>query len=336
MWLIECLAERMNKDGECWPSMPTISKDSGFSEPKVRRLIKELKKVKILSYKTRVQSSHKYKLPKGVTKYTPQQNEHPPTKRTGSQNEHHPPNKTNTTPLTKRTGEVLNIEVLNIEVLESKERELSLAHTEIKKLKQQVQELEQEKQQLLSKIQKQDQEKEKSCAKKEKAGKLTDKDRPATESRLYPEVMRVMNYLKAKANYQFREKKTKFSMDRYGPRLKIVHLLDNGADIMDFQKVIDIKTNEWSGSKKMARFLNPDTLFGPENFEKYLNQYYNTQNIKEDETNTNKQNRSDNTQAETAKQITELLRKPGTETLTNEFLDRWTKNRNNSNATRTA
>lgn len=39
----------------------------------------------------------------------------------------------------------------------------------------------------------------------------------------------------------------------------------------DFQHVIDVKTQEWKGTD-MEKHLNPDTLFRPSNFEKYLNQ----------------------------------------------------------------
>jgi uncharacterized phage protein (TIGR02220 family) len=39
----------------------------------------------------------------------------------------------------------------------------------------------------------------------------------------------------------------------------------------DFIHVIDVKTEEWKGTD-MEQHLNPDTLFRPSNFEKYLNQ----------------------------------------------------------------
>ena len=35
--------------------------------------------------------------------------------------------------------------------------------------------------------------------------------------------------------------------------------------------MIDVKVNEWLGGE-MEKHLNPETLFRPKNFEKYLNQ----------------------------------------------------------------
>ena len=38
------LYDRANKDGECWPSIPTIAKELKFSESTVRRALKDLRK----------------------------------------------------------------------------------------------------------------------------------------------------------------------------------------------------------------------------------------------------------------------------------------------------
>lgn len=38
------LADRANKDGLCWPSIPTISKDRKLSESTTRRAISDLRK----------------------------------------------------------------------------------------------------------------------------------------------------------------------------------------------------------------------------------------------------------------------------------------------------
>lgn len=38
------LADRANKDGECWPSIPTIAKDLKLSQNTVRRAIQDLRK----------------------------------------------------------------------------------------------------------------------------------------------------------------------------------------------------------------------------------------------------------------------------------------------------
>lgn len=47
--------------------------------------------------------------------------------------------------------------------------------------------------------------------------------------------------------------------------------LNEGRTIEDFKKVIDIKTEEWLG-KEQEKYLRPNTLFTPTNFENYLNQ----------------------------------------------------------------
>lgn len=47
------LAERANKKGECWPAVPTIAEDIKLSESTVRRAVKDLKKVGLLSTQQR-------------------------------------------------------------------------------------------------------------------------------------------------------------------------------------------------------------------------------------------------------------------------------------------
>lgn len=47
------LADRANKDGICWPSIPTISKDLKLSESTTRRALNDLRKVGLLHTKQR-------------------------------------------------------------------------------------------------------------------------------------------------------------------------------------------------------------------------------------------------------------------------------------------
>ena len=42
------LYERANRDGECWPSIPTIARELKLSESTVRRAIQDLKKAELL------------------------------------------------------------------------------------------------------------------------------------------------------------------------------------------------------------------------------------------------------------------------------------------------
>jgi uncharacterized phage protein (TIGR02220 family) len=46
--------------------------------------------------------------------------------------------------------------------------------------------------------------------------------------------------------------------------------LGEGFTLDDFKRVIDRKADEWLADPEMARFLRPETLFGPK-FEGYLN-----------------------------------------------------------------
>ena len=38
------LADRANKEGECWPSIPTIARDLKLSQSTVRRALKDLRR----------------------------------------------------------------------------------------------------------------------------------------------------------------------------------------------------------------------------------------------------------------------------------------------------
>ena len=42
------LCDRVNKEGECWPAVPTIAREINLSEKKVRRAIHDLRKAKII------------------------------------------------------------------------------------------------------------------------------------------------------------------------------------------------------------------------------------------------------------------------------------------------
>lgn len=47
------LADRANKDGICWPSIPTIAKDLKLSESTTRRALGDLRKAGLLQTKQR-------------------------------------------------------------------------------------------------------------------------------------------------------------------------------------------------------------------------------------------------------------------------------------------
>ena len=47
------LADRSNREGECWPAIPTIAGELKLSESTVRRAIRDLKKEKLLTTEQR-------------------------------------------------------------------------------------------------------------------------------------------------------------------------------------------------------------------------------------------------------------------------------------------
>lgn len=61
------LADRANKDGICWPSIPTISRDLKLSESTIRRAISDLRKAGLVMTEQRYKenggnSSMRYKM----------------------------------------------------------------------------------------------------------------------------------------------------------------------------------------------------------------------------------------------------------------------------------
>jgi len=65
--------------------------------------------------------------------------------------------------------------------------------------------------------------------------------------------------------------KTKYRINNTRTQSYIRSRLHEGFKLDDFKKVIDVKHKEWHGTD-MAKYLNPETLFRPSNFEKYVNQ----------------------------------------------------------------
>ena len=47
------LADRANRDGECWPAIPTIAGDLNGSQSTVRRALQDLRKTKLLDTEQR-------------------------------------------------------------------------------------------------------------------------------------------------------------------------------------------------------------------------------------------------------------------------------------------
>lgn len=64
---------------------------------------------------------------------------------------------------------------------------------------------------------------------------------------------------------------TKYSFKTAATQKHLNARLDDGYSIDDFKTVIDKKCVEWMGTER-ERFLRPETLFRPANFESYINQ----------------------------------------------------------------
>ncbi len=75
----------------------------------------------------------------------------------------------------------------------------------------------------------------------------------------------IIEYLNKKVN-------KRFSYKSESNRKLIKARFNEGYELEDFIKVIDIKTDEWINDEKMKSYLQPSTLFRGSNFDKYLNQ----------------------------------------------------------------
>lgn len=81
-----------------------------------------------------------------------------------------------------------------------------------------------------------------------------------TNNNIYIEVL---DYLNLKAETKYRKVESNFK--------HIKARLNEGFTIDNFKAVIDKKCAEWKGTE-FEKYLTPETLFRPSNFEKYLNQ----------------------------------------------------------------
>ena len=75
----------------------------------------------------------------------------------------------------------------------------------------------------------------------------------------------IIDYLNQKTNSHY-QSTTKSTQTKINARIK------EGATIEDFMLVIDLKSSQWMGDKKMEAYLRPETLFAASHFESYLNE----------------------------------------------------------------
>ena len=75
-------------------------------------------------------------------------------------------------------------------------------------------------------------------------------------------IAEIITYLNTKTNSNYKSSSTK-------TRELVKARLNEGFQLEDFIKVIDIKTAEWMNDPIWCNYLRPETLFGPK-FESYL------------------------------------------------------------------
>ena len=78
------------------------------------------------------------------------------------------------------------------------------------------------------------------------------------------DISEIVDYLNAKTQ-------KKFSSKTAATRKAIIARLKEGYTVEDFKKVIDNKVSDWTDGD-MEKYLRPQTLFRPSNFEAYLNE----------------------------------------------------------------
>lgn len=93
------------------------------------------------------------------------------------------------------------------------------------------------------------------------------KERKEKETyRASPEAILVIDYLNKKAGKKFTY--SKYSTENIQARIS------EGHTVAQCHQIIDTKVAQWKDDEKMSKFINPETLFRPSHFEKYLNENY--------------------------------------------------------------
>lgn len=93
---------------------------------------------------------------------------------------------------------------------------------------------------------------------------VTKENKPSSDASDNIPYKKVVDYLNEKTGSKYR------SSTKATKRL-IRARWDEGFELDDFKKVIDVKVSDWSNDAKMVEYLRPQTLFGTK-FESYLNQ----------------------------------------------------------------
>ena len=110
---------------------------------------------------------------------------------------------------------------------------------------------------------------------------------PAESAKYFFEVTQILALLTERSGVKYRVPETKSAIERYDPYKLIKERISDGAKLEDFFAIIEMKHNEWSGTKIYKNFI-PSTLFRKSNFDKYLQQLQLT-DTKEQQINLNNQ-----------------------------------------------
>lgn len=94
---------------------------------------------------------------------------------------------------------------------------------------------------------------------------------PATATAFASAIKDIVLYLNKKCGTGFKHTSGK-------TKSLIVARMNEGFDVDDFKKVIDVKSNQWLDDDKMAVYLRPITLFSNK-FESYLNENRGRNNV---------------------------------------------------------
>ena len=97
----------------------------------------------------------------------------------------------------------------------------------------------------------------------EKPPKPVKKQETPKKKEIRPEIKEIIDFLNEQTG-------AKYKPTTAATQKAINGRLDEGYTVEDFKTVIKSKTEEWLNDDKWRKYLTPDTLFRPSNFEKYL------------------------------------------------------------------
>jgi uncharacterized phage protein (TIGR02220 family) len=105
---------------------------------------------------------------------------------------------------------------------------------------------------------------------KEKVSKVNNKK--ANKKDFLESYKELVEYFQKTTGKQIRLQPTDGLIKRSNKYKLVANRLIEGATLEDLKRVIDLKTKEWKGDKKMVQYLRFETLFNRSKFESYLDE----------------------------------------------------------------